>query len=167
MEPPFDAVRGVSETIVGYTGGTEPNPTYELISTGTTDYVEAVQVLYDPAQVSYEHLLDVFWRNIDPTQSDGQFADRGPQYATAIFYHNDEQRRAAESSKLALGQSGKFSRPIVTKILPASEFYQAEEYHQDYYRKNETRYNLYKIGSGRAGFIERTWKMPKGPEVQE
>lgn len=157
MEPPFDNIPGVVETIVGYTGGQTENPTYEQISRGDTGHAEAVQVRYDPSKVTYQQLLDVFWRNIDPTQADGQFADRGPQYRTAIFVHNDEQRALAEASKRALQDSQKFDRPIVTSIEPAGDFYRAEEYHQDYYRKNSSHYELYKVGSGRAGFIERTW----------
>ncbi len=160
MQPPFDSAPGVVETIVGYTGGEEPNPSYELISTGRTKYAEAVQVRFDPSQTTYEQLLEVFWKNIDPTQGDGQFADRGPQYRTAIFFHNDEQKKLAEASKKDLQLAAKFAGSIVTQIVPATEFYRAEEYHQDYYKKNETHYNLYKVGSGRAGFIEKTWGKP-------
>ncbi len=164
MQPPFDSTTGVEKTLVGYAGGKEPNPTYDLVSSGRTGYAEAVQVYFDAAKVSYEQLLEIFWRNIDPTQPEGQFADRGPQYRTAIFYQNEEQKKRAENSKAALQASSKFGRPIVTEISPATEFYAAEEYHQDYYKKNETHYKLYRAGSGRAGFIERTWGSEKPPK---
>ena len=156
MEGPFEAVAGVSAVVSGY-AGTGPRPTYEQVSSGATGYREAVEVTYDPARVTYEELLAVFWRNIDPTQADGQFADIGPQYRTAVFYHDEEQQRLAEASKQQLAASGKFNRPIATELLPALTFYPAEEYHQDYYKKNPTRYQLYKIGSGRAGFLKRVW----------
>jgi len=158
MQPPFDSAVGVEKTVVGYAGGKEKDPTYELVASGKTGYAEAVQVYYDSAKVTYQQLLDIFWRNIDPTQADGQFADRGPQYRTGIFFQNEEQRVLAEKSKAALQASSKFGRPIATEISPATEFYAAEEYHQEYYKKNENHYRLYKVGSGRAGFIERTWK---------
>jgi len=157
MQPPFDQVKGVIETRVGYTGGQTTDPCYERVSRGDTGHLEAVQVLYDPAQTSYEILLHTFWRNIDPTQADGQFADRGSQYHTAIFYHDAEQQRLAEASKQALEESGKFKRPVMTSILPAQTFYTAEDYHQSYYEKNSQRYQQYKVGSGRAGFIESVW----------
>lgn len=158
METPFEKIPGVKEVVSGYTGGRTENPTYEQICTGTTGHAEAVQVTFDPAKVSYDRLLDAFWRNIDPTTKDAQFADRGTQYRTAIFTHSDEQRKAAEASKDRLAKSGKFmGRPIVTEITPASTFYRAEEYHQNYCRKNPVRYNAYRIGSGRAGFLERLW----------
>lgn len=157
MQPPFDRTSGVIETIVGYTGGTEPNPSYELVSSGKTRYAEAVQVRFDPQRVTYRELLEVFWKNIDPTQENGQFADRGPLYRTAIYFHNEQQRLEAQESKAELQASKKFGSPVMTEIGPATEFYRAEEYHQDYYQKNSTHYNLYKVGSGRAGFIERTW----------
>jgi len=157
MEGPFDHLEGVTETLSGYTGGTEENPTYADVSQGKTGHAEAVQVTYDPATVSYEQLLNVFWRQIDPTQINGQFADHGPQYRTAIFYHSDEEKRLAEASKATLAQSGKFTKPIVTEILPASAFYPAEEYHQDYYKKHPIQYKLYRIGSGRDGYLRKTW----------
>lgn len=157
MEPPFQQLDGVQDVIAGYMGGTEPNPTYREVSTGTTGYLECARIIYDPEVVSYRKLLEVFWHNIDPTDSYGQFADRGPQYHTAIFYHNDEQKQLAEESKKELEESGKFKEPIVTTIRPASEFYQAEDYHQDYYQKNPTHYKLYKKGSGREGYIKKTW----------
>jgi len=157
MTPPFRNTKGVEHVTAGYTGGHVPNPTYEEVCTGTTGHVEAVQVVYDPQQVTYEQLLEVFWRNVDPTQQDGQFADHGSQYRTVIFYHNDEQKRLAEASKQQLAKSGKFKDPIVTAIEPASTFYAAEAYHQSYDLKNPTHYKLYKMGSGRAGFIQKTW----------
>ena len=158
MQPPFDNLIGVISTEVGYTGGDVENPTYQQISRGDTGHYEAMRVVYDPGVVSYEKLLETFWHNVDPTQADGQFADRGPQYHTAIFYHDDEQKRLAEKSKQDLERSGKFDRPIVTKLLKIGVFYPAEDYHQNYYQKNESHYQRYKRGSGRAGFIEETWK---------
>ena len=157
MQPPFDTLPGVVQTTVGYTGGTKADPTYEEVCSGTTGHTEAIDVVYDPAKVSYAQVLDVFWHNIDPTQPDGQFADHGRQYRTVIYYHNDDQRRQAEASKQQLAASGTFSRPIVTEIAPASTFYPAEDYHQQYYKKNAIHYKLYRIGSGRDGFLRRTW----------
>lgn len=157
MEAPFEQLDGVADVLSGYTGGTKLNPTYEEVCAGATGHAEAVQITYDPARASYEQLLEVFWRNIDPTQADGQFADHGRQYRTAIFYHTEEQRQLAERSKQQLAASGTFSQPIVTTIEPASTFYPAEDYHQDYYRKNPLRYKLYHGGSGRARFLRRVW----------
>ena len=152
MEPPFDKLDGVVSTTSGYTGGKEENPTYTAVASGKTGHAEAIQVLFDPEQVSYEELLEVFWRNIDPTQKDGQFVDRGRQYRTAIFYHNDEQRRLALSSRSAMEKSGRFRGRIRTEIVPAGPFYRAEEYHQDYYKKSPFRYKQYRMGSGGIGF---------------
>ena len=157
MQPPFDKIPGVQKTLVGYTGGKVENPTYEQVSSGTTNHAEAIQIYFDRTKVSYGQLVEEFWRNIDPTQADGQFADRGTQYRTAIFVHSAEQRKIAEDSKAKLQASSKFGRPIATTIEPASDFYRAEEAHQGYYKKNATHYNLYKVGSGRAGFIEENW----------
>ena len=157
MEPAFDALDGVMMTTVGYVGGEEKAPTYEEVVLGNTGHAEAIQVVFNPTKISYAEVLDVFWRNIDPTQVNGQFADRGHQYRTAIFYHSEEQKRLAEASKEALERSGKFDREIVTEIVPAADFYKAEDYHQDYYRKNPARYELYKYGSGRGQFIEKVW----------
>ena len=157
MEPPFEKLPGVVSVTSGYTGGTVVNPTYEQVSSGATGHAEAVQVVYDPAQVSYERLLEVFWMNVDPTTPNAQFADHGSQYRTAIFTHSDEQHRLAEASKAALAQSKKFDRPVVTEITPAAAFYPAEDYHQDYYKKNALRYNLYRTGSGREGFLRKLW----------
>lgn len=158
MEPPFEKLDGVKRVVAGYTGGTKKNPTYEEVSTGATGHRESVEIHYDPAVVDYGTLLKTFWQNIDPTDRGGQFADRGTQYHTAIYYHTDEQHREAEKSKEILGKSGKFDRPIATEILPAGDFYPAENYHQDYYKKNPLHYEMYKRGSGREGFIEKFWK---------
>src|SRR5260221_3277934 len=157
MEPPYDKLPGVSATISGYTGGRKENPTYEEVSSGTTGHAEAVQVVYDPKQVSYEKSLDVFWVNVDPTVRDRQFCDSGNQYRTSIFYHTEEQRKAAEASKAAIEKSKPFSQPIVTPIVMASTFYPAEDYHQDYYQKNPVRYQLYRTGCGRDARLKELW----------
>lgn len=157
LEGPFDQLEGVLTTTAGYTGGQVPNPTYEQVSSGTTGHAEALEVTFDPSKVIYEQLLDVFWRNIDPTDPHGQFADQGSQYRTAIFYHSEDQRRLAEASKEALAQSGKFDRPVATTIAPAGAFYPAEDYHQEYYKKYPFRYQLYREGSGRATYLRRVW----------
>jgi peptide methionine sulfoxide reductase msrA/msrB len=157
MQPPYDKLKGVVSTRAGYTGGNKKDPVYEDVNSGTTGHAEAVEILFDPAQTGYEELLDVFWHNIDPTTLNRQFADNGTQYRTAIFYQNEEQKRLALASKETLEKSGKFSNPIVTEIVPASEFYPAEDYHQKYYEKNPVRYNLYKSGSGRQSFLEKLW----------
>lgn len=157
MESEFDPLEGIISVTSGYTGGTVSNPTYEQVSTGTTGHAEAVQIVYDPSKTSYEKLLEIFWGNIDPTTKNAQFADHGSQYRTVIFYHNEEQRRLAEESKRAMEASGKFDKPIVTELVPASAFYPAEEYHQDYYKKNAEHYKRYRIGSGREGFLKRLW----------
>jgi methionine-S-sulfoxide reductase len=157
MESPFDKLEGVMSTTVGYTGGTVKNPTYEQVCTGATGHAEALEIAYDPARISYEKLLEVFWKNIDPTQENGQFADRGSQYRTAIFYHGEEQKRLAEASREQLEKSGKFSAKIVTEIVPAQEFYPAEEYHQEYYKKNPGHYQLYRSGSGREKYLKKIW----------
>ncbi len=157
MEPPFEKLPGVLSVTSGYTGGTKDHPTYEEVCSGTTGHAEAVQIRYDTATISYNDLLEVFWRNIDPTTPNRQFSDVGTQYRTAIFTHDEEQRRLALESKERLQQSGKFARPIVTETVPASTFYPAEDYHQDYYKKNPLRYHLYRIGSGRDAYLKRTW----------
>src|SRR6185503_12726163 len=149
MEPPFDALDGVVSTTSGYTGGQKVNPTYEDVSAGGTGHAESVQVVYDPRKVSYEKLLDVFWHNVDPTTRDRQFCDTGRQYRTAIFVHDEEQKRLAEESKRALEASNRLNQPIVTEIVPATTFYPAEEYHQDYYKKNPIRYKFYRYNCGR------------------
>ena len=153
----FENVEEVVEVVSGYTGGGFENPTYEKVSSGKTGHYEAVQVYYDPEKVTFMELLDVYWRHINPTDPYGQFADRGSQYRTAIFYRNEEQKRIAEKSKKELDGSGKFDKPIVTEILPLIKFYPAEEYHQDYYNKQSDRFNVYKKLSGREQFIEETW----------
>lgn len=157
MEPPFDKLEGVISTTSGYTGGQKQDPTYQEVSAGGTGHAEAVQVVYDPEKISYAELLEVFWRNIDPTTPDRQFCDVGSQYRTAIFYHNEEQRRLAEQSKKALEESGRFNQPIVTEIVPATEFYVAEDYHQDYYQKNPLRYHFYRYACGRDQRLEEIW----------
>ena len=157
MEPPFEIVDGVKAVYSGYTGGPEVDPTYKEVAYGRTGHTEAVRVFYDPETVSYDELLDVYWRQIDPTDAGGQFADRGSQYRPEIFVHSPEQRLAAERSKKALAKSGRFGDPIVVPINEAGPFYPAEEYHQDYYRKNPAHYNRYKRGSGRESFLEENW----------
>jgi peptide-methionine (S)-S-oxide reductase len=157
MEPPFDDLEGVVSTRSGYTGGQVDNPTYEQVSAGTTGHAEALQVSYDPARVSYERLLEVYWRNVDPLDRGGQFCDRGAQYRTAIFYHGEEQRRLAEASRAALQAGGRLPGPIVTEIVPAGRFYPAEDYHQDYYRKNPVRYKFYRYSCGRDRRLETLW----------
>ena len=157
IESSFESVPGVLEVVSGYTGGETKNPTYEEVSTGTTGHFEAVLVRYDAALTSYEALLDVFWRHIDPTDAGGQFYDRGSQYRTAIFYRGEEQRILAEASKRSLEAAGVFSAPIATLILPAGPFYSAEEYHQDYSAKNAARFCAYNAASGREAFVEQAW----------
>ncbi|MBL8012708.1 MAG: peptide-methionine (S)-S-oxide reductase MsrA [Candidatus Omnitrophica bacterium] len=157
MQPFFDRQKGVSQTLVGYTGGTTPNPTYEQVSSGKTGHAEAIQITYDPQLVSYERLLEIYWRNIDPTAKDQQFYDHGTQYRTVIFYHDDEQKTIAEDSKQKLSGSGKFKKPIVVEIQPASVFYPAEEYHQKYYKKSARHYEQYHQASGRDQFFKAIW----------
>jgi len=157
MEPPFDELEGVVSTTSGYTGGHKAQPSYREVSAGTTGHTEAVQILYDPAKVSYARLLEVFWKNIDPTTADRQFCDIGSQYRTGIFYHDEEQRRLAESSIEKLVLDKPFKAPIVTEIEPAGEFYPAEDYHQDYYLKNPIRYKFYRYGCGRDKRLEELW----------
>jgi peptide methionine sulfoxide reductase msrA/msrB len=157
MVPPFEKLDGVKEVISGYTGGHKANPTYEEVSSGTTGHMEAVEVTYDPAKVTYEKLLDVFWRQINPTDAGGQFVDRGSSYKSAIFYNNEEQKKIAEKSKKELEQSGRFDKPIVTEIRPAGPFYRAEEYHQDYWKKNPIRYKFYRYNSGRDQYLAKIW----------
>lgn len=157
MEPPFEALEGVVEATSGYMGGTVENPTYEEVTTGETGHAEVVEILFDPEIVSYEELLEVFWRNIDPTALNYQFADVGSQYRTEIFTVGDEQSKLAEQSKVDLENSGKFDKPIVTAISVAPEFYIAEDYHQDFYKKQSMRYQMYAKASGRKGFLEDTW----------
>ncbi|GFZ76368.1 peptide-methionine (R)-S-oxide reductase [Compostibacillus humi] len=157
MVEPFDERPGVIQIVSGYTGGHVENPTYEQVCSNTTGHVEAVQITFNPQVMPYEKLVETFWQQIDPTDPGGQFHDRGESYKTAIFYHNEKQRQIAEQSKKELERSGKFSKPIVTEILPASTFYPAEEEHQHYYKKNSYHYRMYKKGSGREDFIKKTW----------
>jgi peptide-methionine (S)-S-oxide reductase len=161
MQKPFDDLPGVVSTTVGYAGGTKKNPTYEEVSSGGTGHAESVQVVYDPAKVSYVMLLDVFWHNIDPLARNGQFCDHGTQYRTAIFFHDDVQKRAAEDSKNAIEASGRFKLPVATEIVPAGAFWPAEDYHQSYYRKNPIRYRIYRSGCGRDARLKELW----GPEA--
>ena len=156
-EADFEKVPGVVKVISGYAGGKKQNPTYEEVSSGTTGHVEAIQVYYDPTRITYEQLLDFFWKHIDPADGEGQFVDRGAQYRSVIFYHDEEQKRLAEKSKKVLQESGKFKKPLVTEIVPFTNFYDAEEYHQDYYKKNSVKYKFYRYGSGRDQFLESTW----------
>lgn len=158
MVSPFEELPGIMKVESGYTGGHKANPTYEEVCSETTGHAEAVQITYDPKQFSYDKLLELFWHQIDPTDPGGQFHDRGASYRTAIFYHNEEQRKLAEASKRAIEQSGRFDRPIVTSIEPAGAFYPAEEYHQQYHVKNPLRYKLYRKGSGRDAFIKEHWR---------
>ena len=157
MEPPFEKLSGVLDAVSGYIGGETENPTYEQVSAGITGHTEAVRIRFNPEQVSYEELLEVFWRQIDPTDADGQFVDRGDQYRSGIFYLSEEQRQIAEQSKTKLANSGRFDKSLVTEITAAGTFYEAEDYHQDYYKKNPIRYKYYRDGSGRDEFLERTW----------
>lgn len=166
MEPPFEKLDGVVEVVSGYTGGHLVNPTYKDVSGGATGHAEAIQIIYNPAQITYEKLLDVFWRQIDPTDPGGQFVDRGNQYRSVIFYHTDEQKRLAEMSREVLGKSGRFEKPIVTEIVKASTFYPAEDYHQDYYNTCPIRYKLYRNGSGRDQFLKKSWDAVGDSEVR-
>ena len=158
VESAFDDLPGVVEAVSGFTGGPEKNPTYEQVSAGGTGHYESVQIKFDPSKISYAEILDTFWRQIDPTDPGGQFADRGSQYRTVIFVHDEQQRKTAEASKRFLEKSGWFDKPIATAILPAGSFYPAEEYHQDYHAKHPVEYKAYKWGSGRGPFIESFWK---------
>jgi len=156
-EADFEKLPGVVKVISGYTGGHKENPTYAEVSSGRTGHAEAVQIYYDPSKISYEELLDAFWKHIDPTDSGGQFVDRGPQYRSAIFYHDEEQKRLAEKSKEELGKSGRLDKPIVTEITKFTKFYEAEEYHQDYHKKHALKYKYYRYRSGRDQFITKVW----------
>jgi len=157
MEPPFDKLDGVVSTTSGYSGGAEKNPTYKQVSHGNTGHAEVVQVVYDPEKISYAELLDVFWHNIDPTRVDGQFCDFGNHYRSEIFYHDAEQKQLAEQSRAALVELKPFDKPVLTRITQATEFYPAEDYHQDYYTKNPVRYKFYRYGCGRDSRLEELW----------
>lgn len=162
MQPPFDKLDGVVSTTAGYTGGHKVNPTYKEVSAGGTGHAEAVEITYDPKKISYDKLLDVFWHNVDPTDAGGQFCDRGNQYRSEIFYHDEAQKRLAEASKAALEKSKPFKEPIVTKIVAATKFYPAEEYHQEYYKKNSLTYRIYRYGCGRDGRLKELWGKQAG-----
>jgi peptide-methionine (S)-S-oxide reductase len=157
MQPPFEVLDGVVSTTVGYTGGHKKNPTYEEVSAGGTGHAESIEIVYDPSRIGYEKLLEVFWHNVDPTRRDAQFCDAGHQYRSAIFYHGEEQKRLAEESKKALETSTRLPGPIVTEIVPASEFYPAEEYHQRYHEKNPIRYKFYRYNCGRDQRLKELW----------
>lgn len=169
MEGPFQKLEGVQKVVSGYTGGDLEDPTYEEVCSGSSGHLEAVQITYDPSKTSYDQVLDVFWRQIDPTDAGGQFVDRGSQYATAIYYHNKEQKKAAESSRRRLDRSGRYTKPVITPILPAEKFYAAEDYHQDFHRKNPLHYKHYRSQSGRDRFLEQAWKnvAPKTNNYQD
>ena len=160
MEEAFEKVEGVRSATSGYMGGTVSNPTYEEVSAGRTGHAESVEVVYDPVKVSYQKLLDAFWKNIDPITPNAQFCDHGSQYRSAIFFQTDEEKRASDTSKQAIEQSRRFKEPIVTQIVMASQFYPAEEYHQDFYKKNPVRYKFYKYNCGRARRLEELWGNP-------
>lgn len=162
MEPPYDKTEGVISTTSGYTGGEVANPSYRQVSSGTTGHIEAVKIVYDPEKVSYERLLYIFWRNIDPIRANAQFCDEGAQYRSAIFPQDEAQREAAEKSKAELEATGRFTRPIVTEILDAAPFYPAEDYHQDYYKKNPNRYAYYRWSCGRDARLEQIWGTEAG-----
>ncbi|CUS33406.1 Peptide methionine sulfoxide reductase MsrA [Candidatus Nitrospira nitrosa] len=160
MEEAFEKVEGVVSVVSGYMGGTAANPTYEEVSAGRTGHAESVEVIYDPTKVTYQKLLDAFWHNVDPLTPNAQFCDHGTQYRSAVFYSNEEEKRQAEESKSAIEQARKFPAPIVTQLVPAATFYSAEDYHQDYYKKNPLRYKYYKYGCGRANRLEALWGKP-------
>ena len=157
IQPAFDKAPGVLKTAVGYCGGTEPNPTYALVTSEKTKYRESIEITYDPAKISFQGLLDIYWKQIDPTQADGQFTDIGPSYHAAIFYGDEQERKVAEASKQKLAHSGRFKKPIVTEILPAMKFYPAEAYHQKYYQQNPDDFEAFERGSGRVSFEKKTW----------
>ena len=157
IQPAFDKAPGVIKTLVGYCGGTEPNPTYALVGSEKTKYRESIEITYDPAKISFEQLLDIYWKEINPTQADGQFTDIGPSYRAAIFYGSDEEKKIAEASREKLAKSGKFDKPIATEILAAMKFYPAEAYHQKYYQQNPTHFEAFEHGSGRTSFQKKTW----------
>ena len=160
MEEAFEKVEGVLSATSGYMGGTVVNPSYEEVSAGRTGHTESVEVVYDPAKVSYQKLLEAFWRNVDPLTPNAQFCDHGSQYRAAIFYQTDEEKRASDISKQAIEQSKRFKETIVTQIVPAAQFYSAEEYHQDFYKKNPVRYKFYKYNCGRTQRLEELWGKP-------
>ena len=157
IQPAFDKAPGVIKTTVGYCGGTEPNPSYELVGSERTKYRESLEVVYDPTKITYDQLLDIYWKQIDPTQADGQFTDIGSSYRAAIFYGNDDEKKIAEASKAKLASSGKFKKPVVTEIIPAMKFWPAEDYHQKYYQQNPEHFEAFEHGSGRVSFQKKNW----------
>jgi peptide methionine sulfoxide reductase msrA/msrB len=163
IQPAFDKAPGVIKTMVGYCGGSEPNPTYTLVGSEKTNYRESIEITYDPARVSFDQLLDIYWRQINPTQSDGQFSDIGPSYRAAIFVQSEEERKIADASKAKLAASGRFDKPIVTEILPVMKFWPAEDYHQKYYQQNPTDFEMFEVGSGRDTFKKKKWADIKPP----
>ena len=167
VEAAYDGYDGVIDVVSGYTGGKEKNPTYDRVSAGETGHLETVQVKFDPKKITYNDLLEIFWRQIDPTDADGSFVDRGKQYRSAIFYHNAEQKKLAEASKNKMGQSGKYDKPIVTEIRKAGAFYIAEEYHQDYHKKSPIRYKLYRFNSGRDQYRKKVWGEDRDYKVSQ
>jgi len=164
IQPAFDKAPGVIKTTVGYCGGTEPNPTYELVGSEKTKYRESLEVVYDPAKISYGQLLDIYWKQIDPTQADGQFTDIGPSYRAAIFYGSEDEKKIAESSREKLASSAKFKKPIVTEIVPAMKFWPAEDYHQKYYQQNPEHFEAFEHGSGRVSFQKKNWSDSQPPK---
>ncbi len=165
MEAPFQKLEGVIEVISGYTGGSKVDPTYEQVSSGMTDHLEAIQITYNPGRISYEALLEIYWRQIDPTDDGGSFVDRGPQYRSAIFYHDKQQQELAVLLKEKMNSNGRYDHPIVTEIREARPFYAAEDYHQDYYKKNPVRYKFYRAGSGRDRYLEKVWSTPENKQA--
>ncbi|MEW6138684.1 MAG: peptide-methionine (R)-S-oxide reductase MsrB [Thermodesulfobacteriota bacterium] len=165
MEPPFERLDGVRDVVSGYMGGTGDNPTYEDYA--QKGHVEVIRITYDPSKVSYSELLDVFWRQIDPTDPNGQFVDRGPQYRSAIFYHNEDQKKLAEKSKKELAESGRFAKPVVTEIIEASRFYPAEHYHQDYYKNHVLKYKFYRYNSGRDQYLAKVWEQKRDQGMEQ
>lgn len=157
MQPPFDKLDGVITTTSGYTGGPEENPTYKQVSYGKTGHTEAVEIIFDPQIITYDQLLDVYWMNVNPTDAAGQFVDRGTQYRPGVYYNGDEQKQALIASKNKLEKSGRYDKPIVIEIAPAGAFWDAEEYHQMYYKKSSTHYKMYRFGSGRDQYIQKIW----------
>lgn len=166
VETDLEKIPGVVEAVSGYAGGRTPNPTYDQVSHSNTGHLEVVQISFDPMKISYEELLDIFWRIIDPTDPDGQFVDKGPSYQTAIFYHNEAQKAAAEKSKAGLAASGRFKSAIVTPIRPATQFYPGERYHQNFCTQNPLRYNSYRYGSGRDRFLDSVWGKDRKVELK-
>jgi len=166
-ESDFEKQTGVIDVVSGYSGGDEIDPAYKQVAAGETGHVESIQVTYDPSKISYEELLDIFWRHVDPTDSGGSFVDRGAQYRSVIFYHDNTQKKIAQKSKKEIGELGVFDKPIVTEILPLKEFYLAEEYHQDYYKKNPIRYKFYRHNSGRDQFLKKTWENFNKEDLKE